>query len=67
MLFENVELDTLLFEQAYDFLLKDKNVSKELIDKHLKPEEKRSKPNTINKIYKSLLESAQNLQMSPKK
>jgi len=65
MLNENIEADTLLFNQAYLFLLNEENINKELIDKHLVPEIKRSKPNTINKIYKAILESAQNVQMSP--
>jgi hypothetical protein len=65
MLHENVEWDKLIFEQAYQFLLKEDNVTKELIDKHLVPEEKNIKPNTLNQIYKSILISAENVQMSP--
>lgn len=65
MLNENIEADTLLFNQAYLFLLNEEKINKELIDKHLVPEIKRSKPDTINKIFKAILESAQNVQMSP--
>ena len=65
MLLENVEFDRELYQQAYAFLSKIENVTEELIDKHLLPEDKRTRPDTLNLIYKSLLESAQNVQMSP--
>ena len=65
MLLENVEFDKELYQEAYAFLLKIENITEELIDKHLLPEDKRTKPDTLNLIYKSILESAQNVQMSP--
>lgn len=65
MLHENIKLDKELYQEAYDFLLNIKTVTKELLDRHLIPEDKRIKPDTINRIYKSILESAQNVQMSP--
>lgn len=65
MLLENVELDKELYQEAYAFLLRIESISKELIDKHLLPEDKRTKPDTLNLIYKAILESAQNVQMSP--
>ena len=65
MLIENGDSDKLLFDQAYKFLLKEEKINNELIDKHLVPDAERLKPNTINKIYKAILDSAQNVQMSP--
>ena len=65
MLRENIEFDKRLYQDAYNFLLSIEIVTKELLDKHLIPEDKRIKPDTISLIYKSILESAQNVQMSP--
>src|SRR4030067_163339 len=65
MLLENVELDKELYQEAYSFLLRIESITKELIDKHLLPEYKKTKPGTLNLIYKAILESAQNVQMSP--
>ncbi len=62
---ENVVFDKELYQEAYAFLLKIENVTKELIDKHLLPEDRRNKPDSLNLIYKLILESAQNVQMSP--
>ena len=65
MLHENIEFDKELYQEAYSFLLRIENITKELIDKHLLPEVKKTKPGTLNLIYKAFLESAQNVQMSP--
>jgi hypothetical protein len=62
---DNVELDRELYREAYAFLMKIPGISRDIIDKHLLPEDKRTKPNTLSLIYKALLESAQNVQMSP--
>ena len=54
-----------LFERAKNFLLRkimDYNID---LDKYLIPEIKRTKPDNFSAIYKSILESAQNNQMSP--
>ncbi|HBB16478.1 MAG TPA: hypothetical protein DCZ97_05540 [Syntrophus sp. (in: bacteria)] len=65
MLLENFEFDKELYREAYAFLMDVHGISHAIIDKHLFPEDKRTKPNTLSLIYKALLESAQNVQMSP--
>jgi hypothetical protein len=65
MLVENAEFEKELYREAYAFLMDIHGISHNIIDKHLVPEDKRTKPNTLNLIYKALLESAQNAQMSP--
>ncbi len=65
MLYENIEFDKELYQEAYSFLLGIEKITKERIDKHLIPESKKMKPDTLNLIYKAILESAQNVQMSP--
>ena len=61
---QDVKFDKELYQEAYAFLLKIEDITKELIDKQLSPEHKRTKPDGLNRIYKAILESAQNLQMS---
>ena len=53
------------FRSAYKFLLTFENVTNDIIEKQLAPEEKKVKPKSINEIYKAILASAQNVGMSP--
>jgi hypothetical protein len=65
MTLQDVEIDKELYQEAYAFLLKFEGVTMKLIEAQLLPEPKRTKPDGLNLIYEAILESAQNLQMSP--
>lgn len=53
-----------IYNSAYEFLLKQKGVTPEVIQKHLQSES--VKPDDMKIIYKKFCESAQNRQMSNK-
>ena len=53
-----------LYQNAYNFLLKQKGISEEILTKHLISES--NKPDDLKIIYKRFCESAQNRQMSNK-
>lgn len=57
--------DTEFIESVFEFLMRFDGITRKVIEKQLIPEEKRIKPKEINDIYKSILSSAQNVQMSP--
>ncbi len=65
MLLENADFDKELYQEAYAFLMDRHDIAHDINEKHLFPEDRRTKPNTLNLIFKSLLETAQNVQMSP--
>jgi len=56
-----------IYEKALEFLVKceGSELGEQEIQKYLRPEKSKEKPASINRLYHSLLESAQNLQMSP--
>lgn len=62
---QNTEFEKELYQEAYAFLIETHHISEDVINKHLIPEEIRTRPAKLNLIYKALLESAQNVQMSP--
>lgn len=57
--------DQKIYQLAYDYLLSfnDEDITSELLDKYLHLAEKNPKPNSLNEIYKQLLNSAQNANM----
>lgn len=65
MTLNNNQLQQNIYNEAYNFLINQVKIEKNIIEKYLKPEEKRNKPNSINDIFKAILESAQNTSMSP--
>lgn len=56
--------DTQLYSSAFEFLLMQQNVTREMLDKHLVPE--CDKPNDLNAVFRQVCETAQNRQMSSK-
>ncbi|ARD45868.1 hypothetical protein [Colwellia sp. PAMC 21821] len=56
-----------LYQYAIEFVIKNAgdDFSSSDLDKYLVPEKDREKPKSINRLYQSILESAQNVQMSP--
>ena len=54
----------LIYQAAYNFLLQQKGITKEILEKHLQLET--VKPENLKTIYSRFCESAQNRQMSNK-
>lgn len=56
-----------LYSRALDFVVKNggKTFTSRDLEKYLVPEKEREKPSSLERLYQSILESAQNLQMSP--
>jgi hypothetical protein len=65
MTLKSNKLQEIIYQEAFKFLTQHIKVDKIIIEKYLKPEEKRNKPKSINEIFKAILESAQNTSMSP--
>lgn len=61
------EMKDEIYKEALKFVVESAGpeFSQQAVQKYLVPEEQREKPTSINRLYQSLLESAQNLQMSP--
>jgi hypothetical protein len=67
--YKNMEKDNqnnlkTIYQKAYDFLLNQSDITKEIIDAHLKPEY--NKLDDIKEVFKKFCNSAQNKQMSSK-
>ena len=63
----NHKMKNELYDKALNFVVRNGGAefSKQAVQKYLVPEKHREKPASINRLYQSLLESAQNVQMSP--